>query len=422
MKLTPGRHGVELLGQHRPVDLAVADLHALAVDAGRVDEVEVLGVRREQVGRVGEGHAEVVGRQLGVGDVEAEPPVVRRRELGGVARVDEEVAVELAAHVPGVRRQRLRTQAHAGVVDPSQPGRHAGVHLGPLGRSDEGVGGEAAEAGHDHRAELVRAGIGRAAEVLLHLARGVDDALELADRPLPVRVVVGGEVEQEVAGEEVGGVRRVAHRKPVGVLLEHLRHRQVDVLVGEVELQEVGGRVPRHRLDVVVAHGQSPRPAEGVVAAGRRTVPEVGGVEEVAGIERAVGGAADELVVGVGLEPATGALDVDVGGGEHLADLDPAGGDQRLGEVDAVHHLAGGHRTRGVGAEGFLDLADALDHLRELTRQQADLVVVALEAAVDGDVLLDDARAQGDGGDRHVEAALVAGVADRRLRSARRAA
>ncbi|CAB4938088.1 unannotated protein [freshwater metagenome] len=42
-------------------------------------------------------------------------------------------------------------------------------------------------------------------------------------------------------------------------------------------------------------------------------------------------------------------------------------------------------------------------------------MVVALEPPVDGEVLLDDARAERHGGDRHVEAALVAGVADRCL-------
>ena len=90
-------------------------------------------------------------------------------------------------------------------------------------------------------------------------------------------------------------------------------------------------------------------------------------------------------------------------------------GDERLGEVDAVHHLAGRHRPRRGRAEGLLDLADALHHLLELARQQADLVVVALEATVDREVLLDDPRAEGDGGDRDVEAALVARVADRCL-------
>ena len=182
-----------------------------------------------------------------------------------------------------------------------------------------------------------------------------------------------------------------------------------------MELQEVRGGVAGHRLDVVVAHREAPRSPEVVRAPPRGGVAEVGGVEEVARVERAGGGPADEPVVRVGLQAAAGALDVDVGGREHLAHLDAPGGDERLGEVDPVHHLAGGHRARRRGAERLLHLAHPLHHLGELSREQADLVVVALEVAVDGEVLLDDPRAERDGGEHDVEAALVAGVADRGL-------
>ena len=71
--------------------------------------------------------------------------------------------------------------------------------------------------------------------------------------------------------------------------------------------------------------------------------------------------------------------------------------------------------ARGGGAQGLLDLADPGDHLLELAGQQADLVVVALQLAVDGEVLLDDLGAEADRRDRHVVAALVAGVAHRAL-------
>ena len=93
-----------------------------------------------------------VGGQLGVGDVEAEPTVVLLGPGGGVGGVDEEVAEELAAHVPGERRQRLRAQADAAVVDAVEPGGDPGVHRAAAGRRVTWAPvGEAAQAGDDDR-------------------------------------------------------------------------------------------------------------------------------------------------------------------------------------------------------------------------------------------------------------------------------
>ncbi len=146
-----------------------------------------------------------------------------------------------------------------------------------------------------------------------------------------------------------------------------------------------------HRLDVVVADGQAPRATEDVVATLRRGVAEVGGVEEVAGVQAAVGGAADQPVEGVGLQAAAGALDVDGVAVDDVAGLDARAATRLLARLTRFIISPVDTAARGGAAQGLLDLADPHDHLGELAGQQADLVVVALQAAVDGEVLLDDA-------------------------------
>ncbi len=182
-----------------------------------------------------------------------------------------------------------------------EPGRDPGVHVGDLVGRHVPVGGEPADARDDDR-------VGVLGEQLAHRAGDVDDALELLGRALPVRVVLAGEVEDEVAGEEVGGVARVPRRQPTG---QGRAGVDLEVLVGEVELEEVRGAVGGEGRDVVVAHRQPPRAPERVLPPGGHGVGEVGGVEEVAGEHRPVGAAPEEAVEGVGLEAAAGALDVD---------------------------------------------------------------------------------------------------------------
>ena len=101
------RQLAQLLAQCGPIDIAFADLHAFAVYADTVDEVQVDGVRRQLCYRFRQRNFEEVACKHGVRNVQAEGAVVGAREFGGVLRVKEEVVVLLPAHQPGVGRQSL---------------------------------------------------------------------------------------------------------------------------------------------------------------------------------------------------------------------------------------------------------------------------------------------------------------------------
>ena len=88
-----------------------------------------------------------------------QPAVVGAGELGGVGRVDEQVAEQLAAHVPGERRERLRARAaRRSSSTRLRPSAIRSYSAGSCSAVEVGVLGEAAQAG-DH--DRVRSAPGR---------------------------------------------------------------------------------------------------------------------------------------------------------------------------------------------------------------------------------------------------------------------
>src|SRR5699024_464772 len=92
-------------------------------------------------------------------------------------------------------------------------------------------------------------------EVAGQIAGDVDGALNLCDGALPGFLVARGQVYQKVTGKEVGQVGGEGH---VELTVKDLIDIDFKILVGEVELQEVGLGVLDQRLVVVVADGQAP--------------------------------------------------------------------------------------------------------------------------------------------------------------------
>ena len=71
---------MEVLRSHRPVDVALADLHALAVHSRGIHEMKVVGVKANERNRLGQGDAEVVDSELGVREIQTEPDAEGRGE------------------------------------------------------------------------------------------------------------------------------------------------------------------------------------------------------------------------------------------------------------------------------------------------------------------------------------------------------
>ena len=189
----------------------------------------------------------------------------------------------------------------------------------------------------------------------------------------------------------------------------------LEVLVGEVELQEVRLCLFNQRLVVVVTNRQTPGAVELEVAAGHQIVLQVALEEERAFFNVALHGAAQQLRQVVRLQTAAGGLHSNVSLGHDLTLSNVAGSNQGLSQVHAVHQLTGGHFTRSSRTNSGLNLTNLLNHCLELLRQQGYGVVVTLEGLVGGEVLLNDLRAAGNSSNRHVVATLVAGVADQAL-------
>ena len=313
--------------------------------------------------------------------------------------------VLLTTHQPGVRGQGLSGQAHAGCVQVLQGLADTLVLFGTLGDGDVLVLGEATH-GHNHDRVLVHG------EVAGQVTGDVDGALHLGDGAFPHLGVLRGEVHEEVAGEEVGQVGGEAH---VQLGVEDIVDVDVQVLVGEVELQEVRLSLFNQRLVVVVADGQTPGAIELEVAAGDQVILQVALEEERAFFNVALHGTADQLRQVVRLQAAAGGLHGHVSLGHDLALSNVAGSDQGLGQVHAVHQLTGGHLAGSGRTDSCLNLANLLDHGLEFLGQQRDGVVVTLEGLVGGEVLLDDLCTASNGGNRHVVATLVARVTDQAL-------
>ena len=103
------------------------------------------------------------------------------------------------------------------------------VEHGTQGGIERRVPAEPAHADDDQ-------GTRRAFEERHELPRHVDDALQLADGPPAIGRVLRREVEEVVAGEQVGAVDRQVE---VQRLAQEVRDAEVEVLVAEVELEEV---------------------------------------------------------------------------------------------------------------------------------------------------------------------------------------
>ena len=189
----------------------------------------------------------------------------------------------------------------------------------------------------------------------------------------------------------------------------------LEVLVGEVELQEVRLCLFNQRLVVVVTNRQTPGTVELEVAAGHQVVLQVALEEERAFFNVALHGAAQQLRQVVRLQTAAGGLHSNISLGHDLTLSDVAGSNQGLCQVHAVHQLTGGHLARSSRANSRLNLTNLLNHCLEFLRQQGDGVVVTLEGLVGGEVLLNNLRAASNSSNRHVVATLVAGVADQAL-------
>ena len=84
--------------------------------------------------------------------------------------------------------------------------------------------------GHDHDRILIYG------EVAGQITGDVNGALNLSDGALPHLGVLGREVHQEVACEQVGQVGGEAH---VQLRVKDVVDVDLEVLIGEVELQEV---------------------------------------------------------------------------------------------------------------------------------------------------------------------------------------
>ena len=340
-----------------------------------------------------------------MGDVQAECGVVGTRELSGILRVQEQVVVLLTTHQPGVRGQGLSSQTHTGCIQALQSLTDALILRGTLRDGDVLVLGEAAH-GHNHNRVLIHG------EVAGQVTGDVNGALHLGDGAFPHLGVLRGEVHEEVASEEVGQVGGEAH---VQLGIEDIVDVDVQILVGEVELQEVRLSLFNQRLVVVVADGQTPGAIELEVAAGDQVILQVTFEEEGAFFNIAMHGTAYKLVQMVRLQTAARRLHSHVSLGHNLALSNVAGSDQGLGQVHAVHQLTGGHLTGSGGTDSCFNLANLLYHGLEFLGQQGDGVVVTLEGLVGGEVLLNNLCTASNSSNRHVVTTLVARVTDQAL-------
>ena len=144
-----------MLAQHArrsgEIDLALADLQALAVEALGVADVEVRGMRTELREAFIEIEAEMIGGELRVRDVDAHPQVVLGAERGEFVREHEDVLVPLTAEMPGERRHVLRDQLDAVQIELARDWRRRCGSTPPSFREGR-VRGEAADIGDDQRA------------------------------------------------------------------------------------------------------------------------------------------------------------------------------------------------------------------------------------------------------------------------------
>ena len=306
----------------------------------------------------------------------------------------------LSAHQPGERRQSLRGDSYARGVQPLESFCDARVLAWTFGGSQMPVLGVPAHRNHHDRLLLTQEPLGEG-------SCDVNGPLYLGDGPFPVGLILSREVHQEVPGKEVRKVGCEAH---VQGFSKNRRRINLQVLVREVELQEVGRAVLDQRCVVVVPDRQAPGPAEVEVPPAQRGVPEVPVIEEVPLGDVPRRRSAQQKGKRVRLQPPAWALHGDVRLADDLSLGDRPGGDERLRQVDAVHHLPGGNHPGRLAAHGFLHLADTAHHLGEFLRKEGDHVVITFHRGIHGEVLLDDPRTAGDGGDRHVVAALVAGI------------
>jgi hypothetical protein len=111
------------------IDRALADLQALAIDAARIGDMKMRGVRRDTFDKDIERFRAVAARECGVRGVEADPQRKRLAERNDLVRRNEQVVKTLAAEVPGERRHRLRPDLDRGIA---QLGEAVGEDRAPL--------------------------------------------------------------------------------------------------------------------------------------------------------------------------------------------------------------------------------------------------------------------------------------------------
>src|SRR5690606_33194941 len=115
---------------------------------------------------------------------------------------------------------------------------------------------------------------------------------------------------------------------------------------------------------------------------------------------------ADHPLVLVRVDAGAGALEVDVVEGEHVPLGQGAADHDAPAEALALLHLRLAHRA-DAAAEGLVHEPRLLDEAPHLLRVGRDPVVPALHVLVDGEVLLDHARPQRHGRERHGHAERV---------------
>ena len=140
-------------------------------------------------------------------------------------------------------------------------------------------------------------------EVAGQIAGNVDGALHLGDGAFPDFGVAGGQIDQEVPGEEVGQVGREAHGQ---FLLKDLVNIDVEVFVGEVEFEEVWCCLFNQGFIVVVPYRQAPGAFKGEVAAGYEIVLQIALKKERPFFNVALDGTPEQLRQVVWLQATAG--------------------------------------------------------------------------------------------------------------------